>query len=47
MTALFLHYLKMVVLFLLIGGLVIFSRLGGREQNSARTGGGARKSTPA
>jgi hypothetical protein len=44
MTALVLHHLKLVVLFLLIGSLIALSRLGSRKQSSL-AGEGVHKAT--
>lgn len=47
MTALVLHYFKLVVLFLLIGSLVTLSHLGRRRQNGSLAGEATRNATPA
>ncbi len=46
MTALVLHYFKLVVLFLLIGSLITLSHIGGRKQNSSLAGAAAPNATP-
>ena len=46
MTALVLHYFKLVVLFLLIGSLITLSHFGGRKQNGSLAGAAARNATP-
>jgi hypothetical protein len=47
MTALVLHYFKLLVLFLLIGSLITLSHLGGRKQHGSRAGKALPNATPA
>jgi hypothetical protein len=47
MTALVLHYFKLLVLFLLIGSVVTLSRLGSRKRHGSPAGEALHNATPA